>query len=55
MAESRAKRRRMRQEDEDIGQDAADLAEEMAAAGLVAVVPGKVVNNVVREGATSVP
>ena len=41
------KRRRTKEEHDDIA-DEADIAEEMAAAGLISVIPGKEVKNTVR-------
>jgi len=41
------KRRRTKEEHDDIA-DEADIAEEMAAAGLISVIPGKEIKNTVR-------
>lgn len=41
------KRRRTKEEHDDIA-DEADIAEEMAAAGLISIIPGKEIKNTVR-------
>jgi hypothetical protein len=48
MASARAGKRRRTKEDHDDIADEAEIAEEMAAAGLISIIPGKEIKNTVR-------